>query len=441
MTAGHHRADKKPDPKAAPTPRIKREKPAKAARRPESPRPVPVRESPPIARPQPLPTSPRPAPASTWLPAESVPRSAYNSSMLEMLGMDEDVLPEPTFTALTSPQPTWQAPTPVKSASRVGLERLPSLADMRMVDDNPTDTGTLIERLWFATEEHDAVRPAADLRAQEVSELDDRTFRWSVIIGAVLVLAIAIALLQIGVRLPARVADEAIDTYRAAITEAQTVLPVAQDVMLAITDPAVTVEGLSDAAVTLSSLDTASRSLFTVASEPLSSTPPLVSRADLDALTPLRTDMANASQEGLAIEHRLGDALTYRLVFQKAFQIPDLPVTASPDEISALGVELGLELAATLDALAALPNDPAFESHRAQAERLSNRYAEWQIDYLTALRAVDLTRATTLVEELETAVGQITTGIEGPLRTVANWGSTEFANFETTLQKLADRLP
>lgn len=355
--------------------------------------------------------------------------------------MDEDVVLEPMFTTMTSPAPVWQAPAPAETAGRVGLDRLPSLSDMQLVNDNHTDTGTLIERLWFATEEHAAVRPATDLKADEVTEAPTRSFRWSVIIAAVLVLAISVAVLQIGVRLPARVADEALTTYRTAIAEAQAALPDTQAVMLAITDPTVTVEGLSDAAVTLSQLDTVSRNLFTTASEPLSSTPPLVSRADLDALTPLRTDMANASQEGLAIERRLGDALTYRLVFQKAFPVPELPVTASPDEISAMGVELGLGLAATLDALAALPNDPAFESHRLQAMALAERFAEWQIDYLSALRAVDLSTATALVEELETAVDRVTAGITVSLRTVASWGSTEIDRFGTTLRSLAGQLP
>ena len=285
--------------------------------------------------------------------------------MLEMLGLDEDAVHKPTFT-VTSPQPVWQAPAPVESPPRAGLEGLPTLSDMRMVNDDQTDTGTLIERLWFATEEHDAVRPAEDLHAGRIAEVPSRTFRWSVIVSAVVVLAVAVALLQIGVRSPTRLADEAIATYRAAVTEAQDVVPATQKVMLAITDPAVSIEGLSDAAVTLSQLDSASRNLFTTASEPLASTPPLVSRSPLDALTPLRSDLAAASQDGIAIERRLGDALTYRLVFDKVFAIPELPVSAARDEISALGVELGLDLAATLDAIAALPSDPAFGAHRVQ---------------------------------------------------------------------------
>jgi hypothetical protein len=360
--------------------------------------------------------------------------------MLELLGMDEDTGHEPTFTTMTSPQPVWQTPAPAETASRVGLERLPTLSDMQMVDDNRTDTGTLIERLWFATEEHEAVRPAEDLRANDFVEVPSRTFRWSVIISAVIVLAIAVSLLQIGVRLPDRVADEAISTYRTALTDAQDVLPVARNVMIAITDPAVTVEGLSDAAVALSYLDTASRNLFTTASEPLSSTPPLVSRNALDALSPLRSDMANASQEGLAIERRLGDALTYRLVFERAFTIPDLPTTAAPDEISALGVELGLGLATTLDALTALPHDPAFEAHRAQAEALATRYAEWQIEYLSALRTADPAAANVLVNELQVAVGQLTTGIVVPLRAVATWAADEIDRHGTTLTLLTQRL-
>lgn len=439
MTAGHHRADQKPeqpkpDPKPHPTPKA-------AAPRPSTPkpRPAPVRETRPVPQPQPHPAYP--ARASTWLPVESVPRSVYSSSMLEMLGMDEGLGLEPTFTTMTSAQPIWQAPAPGESVRRVGLDQLPTLADMRMVNDSQTDTGTLIERLWFATEEHEAVRPATDLRADDFAEAPSRTFRWSVIIAAVLMSAIAVALMQIGVRLPARVADEALATYQSAIVEAQEVLPIAQDVMLAITDPAVAVAGLSDAAVTLARLDTVYRQLFTEASEPLSSTPPLVSRAALDALTPLRTDMANASQDGLAIERRLGDALTYRLVFEKAFEIPDLPVTASSDEISTLGIELGLGLAATLDALTVLPNDPAFELHRSQAAALAGRYAEWQVDYLSALRAADPARAAVLVEELEAAVGEARTGIANPLRVVASWATTEIERFETTLSGLAGQLP
>jgi hypothetical protein len=358
--------------------------------------------------------------------------------MLEMLGLDEDAGYEPTFTTMTSPQPVWQTPA-LPTTRRAGLDRLPTLSDMRKINDGRTNTGTLIERLWFATEEHDAVRPAEDLRAGDFAEAPTRSFRWSVVIGSVLVLASAVAMMQVGVRLPVRLADEAIATYRTAITDAQAVLPAAQEVMLAITDPTVTIDGLADAAVTLSRLDNTARNLFTTASEPLSSTPPLVSRRPLDELTPLRADMANASQDGLAIEQRLGDALTYRLVFDKAFALPELPVTASPDQVSALGVELGLGLAATLDALESLPLDPAFEAHRAQAGILAARYAEWQVLYLGGLRSSDLSTTTALVEELQTAVDELRAGMAVPLRTVASWGSDEIDRFDKTLARLEER--
>lgn len=359
--------------------------------------------------------------------------------MLEMLGLDEDVVTEPASPAPPIPQPVWQAPAP--ATGQVGVERLPSLSDMQTVNDHHTDTGTLIERLWVATEEHEAVRPAADLQAEQFAAVPNRTFRWSIIIGAVLVLAIAVAALQIGVRMPARIADEAIASYQAALTDAQEVIPSAEQVMLAITDPAVTTEGLSDAAVTLSELDTTSRALFSIASEPLSSTPPLVSRDELDVLTPIRSSMANASQDGLAIERRLGDALTYRLVFAKTFSLPELPAIASPDGISALGVELGLGLAATLDALQALPNDPAFERHRLEAQSLAEEFATWQVQYLSALREADLATATSLAEELQTAVDEIHRGIEDPLATVAAWGTDQISEFGNTLNGLQARMP
>jgi hypothetical protein len=360
--------------------------------------------------------------------------------MLEMFGLDEDTVFEPTDTTMASPQPVWLPPSPVAVAERVGLDRLPRLSDMRMVNDSNTDTGTLIERLWFATEEHEAVQPAADLSATDFGTVPDRTFRWTIIIAGVLGLALAVALLSIGTHLPTRLAERATASYRSAIVEAQDVLPTATKVMLTITDPAVTAEGLSDAAVTLAQLDNAARDLFTFASEPLSSTPPLVSRDPLDSLTPIRSDMAKASQDGLAVERRLGDALTYRLVFDRAFTLPELPVTATPDEISALGVELGLGLAGTLDAIAALPSDLAFESHRAQAEVLANRFAEWQIEYLSALRTGDIAQATRLVEELHATVDKVTTGIADPLQTVAAWATGEIEKFDTTLARLAGSL-
>lgn len=359
-----------------------------------------------------------------------------------MFGLDDDAGYEPTFTTMTSPQPVWQAPAPVPTQTnrRVGVEKLPTLSDMRTVDDGQTDTGTLIERLWFATEQHEAVRPAEDLRPSDFQQMPKRTFRWSIILSAVLVLAVAVALLQIGVRLPIRLADEATAGYYTVVTDAQDVLPAAQEVMLAITDPDVTIVSLSDAAVILSQLDTASRNLFTTASEPLPATPPLVSRSALDALTPLRSDMADASQEGLTIERRLGDALTYRLVFDKTFAIPELPVAANGDQISALGVDLGLDLAATLNSIAALPDDPAFEAHRSRTEGLADRYAEWQVEYLSALRTADPDTATALVQELQGAIDQLTAGVADPLREVAAWGTDELDGFATSLASLTDRL-
>lgn len=451
-TAGQHRESRKPD-RRDPTPPPPRAVPAAeaqplrpAARRtpetvPKPPAPQAKPRQPRPIQPQPVqPIAPTPASASHLATAESFPRSVYSSSMLEMLGLDEDAGFEPTVTTMTSPPPVWQPPAPEPANGKTGLDKLPALSDMRMVNDNHADTGTLIERLWFATAEHDAVQPAANLSAPEFETVPDRTFRWTIVIGAILGLVLAVTLLQVAIRLPSRMAEQATTSYRSAIVEAQDVLPAATEVMIAITEPGGTNEGLSDAAVTLSRLDTASRNLFTYASEPLAATPPLVPRDALDALTRIRSDMAEASQDGLAVERRLGDALTYRLVFARAFALPELPATASPDEISALGVELGLGLAGTLDAIAALPNDPAFESHRAQAEILANRYAEWQIEYLTALRGGDVTTATELVGELEGSVDRVTAGIVEPLQAVAAWTAIELDKFETTLSRLLGNL-
>ncbi len=150
--------------------------------------------------------------------------------------------------------------------------------------------------------------------------------------------------------------------------------------------------------------------------------------------------MASASEAGLDIERRIGDALTYRLVFAKTFQIPALPLTASPDQASTLGVELGLNLAETLDALAQLPTDPLFATHHQRADQLADRYAEWQIEYLSALRTVDRDGSARLITELEGAVADLQRGIAVPLGSLHEWGIEELDRLAGDLERLAQRL-
>ncbi len=217
-------------------------------------------------------------------------------------------------------------------------------------------------------------------------------------------------------------------------------LPDTRAVFSTITDPIAGNDTLSDAAVELSRLDTVSRELFATASAPLPATPPLVSRDRLDDLTPLRQDMASTAERGIAIERRLGDALTYRLVFARAFPVPALPPTATPDEASALGVELGLSLASTLDALSQLPTDPFFDAHRDRADQLAARYAEWQVEYLTALREGNRETSTGLIAELESSLADLRSRLALPLRTVDAWALDEIDRLESALDGLIDRL-
>lgn len=342
-------------------------------------------------------------------------------------------------TYTTTPAPRWQRPAPAPPR-RTGLEMLPSLADMQVREDHNTDTATLIERLWVATEQHEAVRPAEALTATELPKISGRSFRWSVVVGAVLLLATALALIQIGTGLPARYMSEAKDSYRTSLGTTRAAVPATRDLLGSLTDPATPLETLSDIAVDLSRLDTAARELFAAASASLPATPPFVSRAELDALTPLRSDMAATAERALAIQRRLGDALTYRLVFARAFQLPDLPTAATTDEASTLGVELGLSLAATLDALAQLPTDPFFDAHRQRTEQVATRYAEWQIEYQTALREADVDGAAALARELEGAVQDVQDHLALPLRTIDAWGTDELGRLEVALDRLIDRL-
>ena len=217
----------------------------------------------------------------------------------------------------------------------------PGLKEMRRPEDTAGDTGALVTRLWAATE---TFTPSADWKPESFDALaaSTRTFRWPIIIASLVVLFGGLSVIRWASAMPEQAAASASATYVEAATALTANLPEARSTVDIVTDSAATTAQLSDAAVSLSKLDANSRTLFEVAAEPLPSMLPLVSRSSLEALTPTRRSMATASEIGLTLERRLGDALSYRLAFAKAFRLPRLVTSASSDEISALGVALGL---------------------------------------------------------------------------------------------------
>jgi len=380
-----------------------------------------------------LPVSSRPAqdarPAPAPKPAGPVPLRApsgpppiqYDSTLTEMFGFAE----EGTVATTTTIVPPEQEPI------------VPGLQEFRRPSDRAGDTTTLVTRLWEATETAPLIEDWKPDRL-DPRVISGRTFRWPIIVAAVALLIGGLAILQAVQDMPDRAAEDARATYLAVTTDYQTLLPEIEDAVSAITDPTTDTATLSDAAVSLSAFNDGARTLFDAAAEPLPSMPPLVSRAQLDALTPVRQSMANAAEIGLTLERRLGDTLSYRLLWTKTFQLPPLPTTATQDRLTQLGVALGLAVTSTKDAIGNLPDEPFLSDHKIAAFQLGQRLDDWQVEYLDALRTGDSATAETLVQEMTQRIDALKAAIGAPLAAIGEWARTQLDTLQTQLTAATD---
>ncbi len=374
--------------------------------------------------------SPRPAIAPVR-PRPAAPLGspiAYDSTLIEMFGFSET--PPLTTRSATAVLPHTQSET---------VPGLPTLKEMRRSTDTAPETGALVTRLWDATE---TLTPNADWEPEAFDALatSQRTFRWPIIIAAVVVLIGGLSVIRWASAMPERATATASADYLAAATQLEADLGEARDTISVITDLNATTSQLSDAAVSLSTLDADARNLFDTAAEPLPSMLPLVSRSSLEALTPTRRAMANASEIGLTLERRLGDALSYRLAFSKAFRLPQLVTAASPEEISPIGVALGLAASDTRAAIEALPDEPFFADHLAAVRQLELRLDDWQVEYLGALRSGDETAAAALVVEIRQRVAAVQQGVQAPLATLQDWAHAQLSALQAQLGSIQSRL-
>jgi hypothetical protein len=148
--------------------------------------------------------------------------------------------------------------------------------------------------------------------------------------------------------------------------------------------------------------------------------------------------MAGAAEIGLTLERRLGDALSYRLLYAKTFQLPQLPTVATQDQISQIGVALGLAVTSTNDAIGNLPDEPFLSEHKLAAFQLAQRLDDWQIEYLEALRTGDTATAGPLVQEITQRVDALNTELGAPLAAIGEWAQTQLQTLQTQLSAVND---
>jgi hypothetical protein len=230
-----------------------------------------------------------------------------------------------------------------------------------------------------------------------------KPFRWTVVaVILIVVLAIVAGVLW----LPRAAENQATDlatSYSSALTDYRNALPETQAAVVVLADPESTDSEITSVIPATADLQGHANGVSTMAAEPLPSTLPFISRASFEALEPTRSSMVVLGRSGEDVAARIGRGYVYRTTVPELFSLPDLPVEADTDEINQLSVDLASVLADTSRLASELPEDPLFVPVKTAATEAAERFAEWQLEYLEALRSDDSEAAATLLSELADA--------------------------------------
>lgn len=227
-----------------------------------------------------------------------------------------------------------------------------------------------------------------------------RSFRWPVVVGLVLAIALVAAAAII---LPARVEDQALEvrqTYYDAAFGVRDYLPSAQVALDATTNPSSDSGQVAGAVPMIAELDTRAFALETATAQPLPATLPLVPSGPIDELEPLKDTGAILGAASSDLTRRLGNAYVYRTSIPLLLETGSLPIAATTQEINDISVRLASSLAADAGIVADLPDDPSFDGVKAAAGAAVTRAADWQDAYLKALIGEDTDTAAALVAEM-----------------------------------------
>ncbi|RPI20136.1 MAG: hypothetical protein EHM57_08615 [Actinobacteria bacterium] len=119
-------------------------------------------------------------------------------------------------------------------------------------------------------------------------------------------------------------------------------------------------------------------------------------------LRPTQERMEFIAAGGEQIAARIGHGYVYRTTVPQLMATPLLPASIGDSAaINELSLALASSLADSVDLVAALPADPAFDSTREQAGAAVERYEEWIVDYLAALRNGDAEQVQGFIRELD----------------------------------------
>jgi hypothetical protein len=300
-----------------------------------------------------------------------------------------------------------------------------------------TSTSESVTEMWDKTAELPPIEATDDpLTGWSPTELSPtvnskRKVRWPIVIGAIVVGVIAaLALLWVPQESERRLANHA-DSMVAALGAVHGDLHDTQAALAAATEPTSDEPDLGSIAVNLAGIADSAARLLDIANQPVPTGLPLSGRGPFDALDSYRQSLVPLAAEATAIRSSVADITDYRLALARVLDIADLPFTADSATITEQGAALARVLAASVAALTEMPLDGPFAEHRALVDSEVNSFAQWQDDYLAALREGNTAEAEHLVDGLNEGRQMLQDEVVGTLaaqRTEVDGRILELAN-------------
>ena len=317
-------------------------------------------------------------------------------------------------------------------------ESLPSLADVAIDGEVTTGTGDAIQRLWDATEDHSIAVTPLDTPIDDQRErlIDNRRFRRTALIGLVgLLVAVGWGVRELSSQ-PERVAQAREQQYALAASQiSEAIGPVERSVAV-ITAEELNSSDFSQLTSDLDTLDGIARTAAGLAAERLPRASTVGSSLPIDVLVLPQSLLEQGSLQALNIEQRIGDAISYRLIFARAFDLPTLPDRATLTEIGTIGAGLSVAIAETEQVLAELPDDAFFARHRQEAFDLLEGITISQGDYFDGLRNDDRAGAAAIRDAMNQSIDQLRASLSEPLAATEAWTQTQVAQLRTVLAEL-----
>jgi len=302
-----------------------------------------------------------------------------------------------------------------------------------------TKTTELVTGMWDQTEEltpaNGDTDPLADWAPTELSSKasSKRRVRWPVVTIAVIIgVAAGFALWWLPQASEQRAATHA-DLIADSLGGLYGDLGGLQNALAIATEPTSQTPDLGTIGLGLSRVADSAARLLDLANEPVPSPLPLSPKDSFLDLDTFRFGLEPMAAEATALRSDVAEIAEYRLALEDVMAVGALPLTADSSIIAEMRATLAKVLAESVAALNSMPTDGPFAEHRMLVDAEIGDFAQWQDDYLTALRTDDPEKAGELVEQLQLSRDGLGTELVATLATLR-------AEIDTRILDLAERL-